>query len=161
MASTIQVSSRSQLHVAPLVFAADLDYIGDVRASTQVLVSFVIVFHLVVFVVEAFLWMQPRVHEAVLHRLSTSAVPAGEQALILRSVLINQGFYNLFLATAAFSGLRFVRSGHETVGRALVVYACLTALAAGIVLASTTTAYIGACLQSLPAALVLVTIRKT
>lgn len=130
------------------------------RTSSQAWVWVVVVFHFAVFVVEAFLWMQPKVHEAVLHRLTDSSVPARDQALILRSVLINQGFYNLFLATAGFSGLRFVRNGHEIVGRTLAIYVCLSALAAGVVLASTTTAYIGACLQAVPAAVALITIAR-
>jgi putative membrane protein len=46
----------------------------------------------------------------------------------------NQGFYNLFLALGIVVGLAMGFSGWATYGRALVDYACLSVLGAGLVL---------------------------
>jgi len=119
------------------------------------LVVFVIVFHLVVFVVETFLWMQPGIYEFALGRLDAPvAVGLHDQALILESLFVNQGFYNLFLAIAGIVGLVAIRGGDARVGAALIAMMCLSALGAGIVLAFSTGAIIGALLQAGPAAVV-------
>jgi putative membrane protein len=119
----------------------------------KALIGFVVVFHLLVFVVEAFLWMQPGVHEFVLSRLgSTFAVDVHVQAAILKRFLVNQGFYNLFLALAGIAGFRLLRRGNARAGYTLIVYMCLSALGAGVVLALSTHAYVGAFLQAVPAA---------
>lgn len=124
---------------------------------TKTLVQFVIFFHLSAFVVEAFLWMRPAVHEAVLGRLTgTSAVALHDQALILKSLFVNQGFYNLFLAIAGIAGLAFLRRGDATIGTTLIAYMCSSAVGAGVVLAVSTGAYIGAFLQAVPPAVALV-----
>lgn len=123
------------------------------------LVLFVIAFHLFAFVLEVFLWMSPAVHEPMLGRLvGRSPVPTYDQALILRPLFVNQGFYNLILAIAGIAGLVFLRRGDGTVGRTLVAYLCVAAVGAGIVLAFSTGAYVGAFLQAAPAALALVVI---
>jgi putative membrane protein len=121
--------------------------------AARTLVLFVILFHLAAFVVEAFLWMRPAVHEAVLGRVTgTSSVALHDQALILKSLFVNQGFYNLFLAIAGIAGLAFLRRGDATIGTTLVAYMCLSAVGAGVVLAFSTGAYVGAFLQAVPAA---------
>jgi putative membrane protein len=74
-------------------------------------------------------------------------------------VLLNQGFYNLLLAVAGIVGLRSIKRGADAAGYALVFYMCLSALGAGIVLALSTRAYLGAVLQSAPAAFALVSLR--
>jgi putative membrane protein len=123
---------------------------------TKPLVLFVVVFHLLVFVVEAFLWMRPGIHGIVLARLSDSLkVDPHEQALILKALFINQGFYNLFLAVAGIAGLALLKRGKAPAGYALIGYMCLSAAGAGLVLALSTTAYVGAFLQAAPAALAL------
>lgn len=120
------------------------------------LALFVIVFHVLVFIVEAFLWMRPAIYEFSLSRFQT-VVPLGlhEQALLLKPLFINQGFYNLFLAAAGIAGFAFIARGREEAGRVLVGYMCASAVGAGIVLAFTSIAYIGALLQALPAAVAL------
>jgi putative membrane protein len=117
---------------------------------------FLIAFHLLVFVFEAFLWMQPLVYERALSKLSgASTLDLHQQALVLKPLFVNQGFYNLFLAGGAVLGLALLRRGDHAAGMALVRYASLSALGAGIVLACTTSAYGGAILQAVPGALVL------
>lgn len=119
-------------------------------------VLFVAFFHVAAFIAEALLWQHPAVHERALTKLNDHlAFAPHDQALILSRVFVNQGFYNLFLALAGLMGLFYVRRGRPTVGYTLVVYMCLFAMAAGAVLASSTRAYVGAFLQSAPAALAL------
>lgn len=122
----------------------------------RTLVLFVIAFHLTIFVVEAFLWMRPGIHELALRRLNDGvSIDAHEQALVLKSVFVNQGFYNLFLAAAGIVGLTFLRRGNASVGYALIGYACLSAVGAGLVLAASTRAYVGAFFQAVPALIAL------
>jgi putative membrane protein len=126
------------------------------KPLAKALLVFAIVFHLIVFVVEAFLWMNPGVHGAVIRRLSDGVTVDPEvQAAILRRLFVNQGFYNLFLALAGIAGFTLLRRGNPAGGRALLVYMCATAVGAGVVLALSTGAYFGAVLQALPAAIAL------
>jgi putative membrane protein len=126
------------------------------NSLVRVLVRFVVAFHLLVFVVETFLWMHPGVHEVVLNRLTdTTSVDPGHQALILRALFVNQGFYNLFLAIAGFSGLLLLRRENTAAGYALIGYMCCSAASAGLVLAFSTRLYVGAFLQAAPPAVAL------
>jgi putative membrane protein len=121
--------------------------------AARLLVLVVAIFHLAVFVAEAFLWMNPAVHVLAIARLTgETGVPLHDQALILKRLFINQGFYNLFLAAAAVAGLVLIARGSVIAGRTLTVYACLSALGAGIVLFLSTQAAVAALLQALPAA---------
>jgi len=125
----------------------------------KAMVLFVVIFHAAIFVVEALLWMNPAVHEFALHRLAiktTLDLPA--QALFLRAFFVNQGFYNLFLAGAGIAGLIFLGRGNAPVGHTLIIYMCMSAAGAGLVLGVSTPATIGAILQGLPAALALAAI---
>jgi putative membrane protein len=119
------------------------------------LVVFAVVFHFLAFVLEAFLWMLPGVHGRVLGRLSSSRIEPHEQALVLKTLFVNQGFYNLFLAITGATGLALMSRGSTQAGRALVASMCLSAVGAGVVLAVSTHAYVGAFLQAVPPALAL------
>jgi putative membrane protein len=120
---------------------------------SRALVLLVVIFHALIFVVESFFWMQPAVYQVALKRLSPlSSSSAHDQALVLKSVFINLGFYNLFLAIAGAAGVIVLALGHSTIGRTLIGYMCLSAVAAGLVLLFSTQAYIGALLQAAPAA---------
>jgi putative membrane protein len=120
------------------------------------LVLFVIVFHALVFVIEAFLWMRPGIYEFSVPRMNGSlTIGIAEQALAMKTVFVNQGFYNLFLAVAGVAGLILLSRGKTQAGHALVCYMCASAVGAGVVLAFTTIAYGGAVLQALPAAIAL------
>ena len=122
----------------------------------KALVLFVVAFHAAIFVVEAFLWMHPAVYEFALNRpaIKTTLDLPG-QALVLQASFVHQGFYNLFLASAGIAGLVFLGRGNEPVGYTLIVYMCLSAVGAGLVLATSTPATIGAILQAVPAVLAL------
>ena len=123
---------------------------------TKALVLFVIIFHMGIFVAEALLWMRPGIYEFVLNRLAnTTALDFHQQALVLRALFVSQGFYNLFLAIAGIAGLVLAGRGNAPAGNTLIVYMCLSALGAGVVLGTSTSATIGAILQAAPAALAL------
>lgn len=128
----------------------------------RTLLWYVILFHFAAFLMEAFLWMQPSVYEAVLPRLvGQSALASHEQASVLKPLFVNQGFYNLFLATAGVVGLGLRRRGDPAAGHALCCYMCLSAVGAGIVLALSTRAYVGAFLQAVPSAVAFVLVWRS
>ena len=129
---------------------------------TKALVFFVITFHVAIFVTEAFLWMRPAIYTFALQRGLNHAVEVDRplQAMVLKSLFINQGFYNLFLAIAGIVGLIFLGRGSILIGKTLLNYMCLSAVGAGLVLALSTTAYIGAFFQVVPAAVALVTMSR-
>ena len=60
-----------------------------------------------------------------------------EQADIVRPMALNQGFYNLFLAVGVLVGLGLVATGNPDAGRAIVLFACLCMVGAGLVLIAT------------------------
>ena len=56
------------------------------------------------------------------------------EARVVKSWAYNQGFYNLFLAAGVAIGLGLVATGEVAAGRALVLFACGSMIAAAIVL---------------------------
>jgi putative membrane protein len=73
------------------------------------------------------------------------------EARVVRAWAYNQGFYNLFLAAGVAIGLGLVVAGEVTAGRALVLFACGSMIAAGIVLVLHRRELLGAALlQSVP-----------
>jgi putative membrane protein len=128
----------------------------------KALALFVILFHIIIFVAEAFLWMRPAFYEVALNRLNGASVLAlDEQALALKAVFVNLGFYNLFLAIAGITGFYFLGRRNAPVGFVLMRFMCFFAIGAGIVLAVSTTAYVGAFLQAVPAAFALVLMSRS
>jgi putative membrane protein len=83
-------------------------------------------FHVAAFAMESFLFDRPAVQRMLLGR--------PEPAPGVRLWAFNQGFYNLFLAAGPIAGLIAAGLGHESVGRALVVYSCAFMAACGVVL---------------------------
>lgn len=57
-----------------------------------------------------------------------------EQASIVEPFMYNQGWYNLFLAFAAFAGILLAEKWVKNVGETLAIYACLSMLGAALVL---------------------------
>ena len=55
-------------------------------------------------------------------------------AAVVRSWAYNQGFYNLFLAVGVALGLGLVATGDIASGRVLLLFACGSMVAAGVVL---------------------------
>ncbi|MFT7372781.1 MAG: putative membrane protein [Oleiphilaceae bacterium] len=110
-----------------------------------------IVIHVLVFVGESLLWGNPLIIERVLSKIDAPAgISLSDQAQILEVLFYNQGFYNLFVALGGVGGLILYKYGRIQEGIVLVCYMCLFALGAGVVLASTTTAYPAAVIQGLP-----------
>ncbi len=83
--------------------------------------------HVLFFILESVSFSQPTV--AARFGLSTP-----EQIAMVRPMAFNQGFYNLFLAIGVVGGLALVGSGSAEAGRAIVVFACASMVAAGVVL---------------------------
>jgi putative membrane protein len=79
------------------------------------------------FVLESVLFMRPTVFRRF--GLTTEA-----DAQIVRSFAYNQGFYNVFLTVGVVIGLALVATGDIASGRVLVLFACGSMIAAGVVL---------------------------
>lgn len=96
---------------------------------TQIAAVFMGVTLVAVFVLESFLFRQPRFHPIFL-------IEPGQEAVV-RLWVVNQGFYNLFFGIAAVSGVVLARTGNQDVGTALVVFTSASMVVSGIVLAVT------------------------
>ncbi|MCW6010941.1 DUF1304 domain-containing protein [Micromonospora sp. CPCC 205371] len=96
----------------------------NVVAQVAALVAGLI--HIMIFTMESVLFTRPAVHGTF--GVKASDLPAA------RPWAFNQGFYNLFLALGAIGGLIVVWAGSDSDGRAVVVFACASMLAAAIVL---------------------------
>jgi putative membrane protein len=83
--------------------------------------------HVWFFVLESLWFSRP----AVWARFGLSS---DEEARTVRSFAFNQGFYNLFLAVGVAIGLLLAGTGDPVSGRAIVLFACGSMVAAGVVL---------------------------
>ncbi len=83
--------------------------------------------HVYIFVLESVLWTGPRARRV----FGTTE----DEALATRSMALNQGFYNLFLAIVTVVGSVFLGAGSSDVGAALVLAGTGSMLAAAVVLA--------------------------
>jgi putative membrane protein len=97
-----------------------------VNVVTQIFAVIAVLFHLVAFILESFLFHRPDVQTFLLGR--------PEPAPGVRLWAFNQGFYNLFLAAGPVAGLVSYYAGDESVGRALVIYGCAFMAGCGVVL---------------------------
>lgn len=123
-----------------------------INRTTKMLVFFILFVHLLFFLLEAILWMQPFVYNILIELLDTkTAVDYPTQAQVLKSLFINQGFYNLFLVVGGLFGLISLKKNRHSQGYALLLLFCFSAAGAGIVLAFSTKAYVLAFLQAVPA----------
>ncbi|MFD1814287.1 DUF1304 domain-containing protein [Rhodococcus gannanensis] len=96
-------------------------------AVAQVAAVIAAAVHLVVFVLEAFVFTRPSVHRGVFG-VPTADVPA------VRLWAFGVGFYNLFIGAGMIAGLALWWTGHETPGRTLVIYLAIFMFLSGIVL---------------------------
>ena len=85
--------------------------------------------HVLFFAYESVLFERPDVHARFQTR--TEDVPA------VKPWAYNQGFYNLFLAVGALVGAVLALAGQETVGLALILFACGSMVSAALVLVVT------------------------
>lgn len=91
-----------------------------------ILIFLAVVFHLYVFILESLTWRRPKTWK-------TFGIANQEQADIIAPMAFNQGFYNLFLALGAASGLALLGI-NSTVAITLMVFAALCMVGAGTVL---------------------------
>jgi len=83
--------------------------------------------HLWFFALESLWFMRPTVWRRF-------GITSEADAAVARSFAYNQGFYNLFLAVGVALGLGLVATGGVESGRVLVLFACGSMVAAGVVL---------------------------
>ena len=83
--------------------------------------------HIWFFVLESLWFMRPRVW-------GRFGLASQAEATVVRSFAYNQGFYNLFLAAGVAIGLALIAMGDPVAGRAIVLFACGSMIAAAIVL---------------------------
>ena len=118
-------------------------------AVSQVAALVAALVHVLIFAMESVLWMRPAVHRRF-------GVRSAEQAATTRTLMLNQGFYNLFLAVGIGVGLVMLHSGRESAGTASVVVCCASIVAAAVVLLGTDRKLARAALiQGLPPAVAL------
>ena len=79
------------------------------------------------FVLESLWFMRPSVWRRF-------GLDSDEEARIVRSFAYNQGFYNLFLAAGVAIALALVATGDTVSARAILLFACGSMVAAGVVL---------------------------
>jgi len=79
------------------------------------------------FIMESVWFMRPSVW-------SRFGIRNADDAATVRSFAFNQGFYNLFLAAGVAIGLVLIVTGNVPAGRAIVLFACGSMVAAGSVL---------------------------
>ena len=91
-----------------------------------VLAALAALLHVYIFVMESITWTSPGTRRV----FGTTE----EEALATRSMALNQGFYNLFLALEVAVGIVLHVVGHEDLGVALVLAGVGSMLAAALVL---------------------------
>lgn len=109
--------------------------------------------HVLFFVMESLTWQQPRTWR-------TFGISSQADADTTAPLAYNQGFYNLFLAAGAATGILViaVSDTQDAIGWTLIVFACASMLAAALVLLSTGFSYArAAAIQGGPALLAVVT----
>lgn len=83
--------------------------------------------HVYFFAMESLWFMRPSVWRRF-------GLASEADARVVRSFAYNQGFYNLFLAAGVVIGLGLIGLGDPVAGRAIVLFACGSMIAAAIVL---------------------------
>ncbi|WP_091232056.1 DUF1304 domain-containing protein [Microbacterium sp. 3J1] len=84
-------------------------------------------FHVFIFALESLKWTEPETRKIF-------GVASEADAVTMKQLAFNQGFYNLFLALTALLGVGFVIIGLQTVGLTLVFAGTGMMLAAALVL---------------------------
>lgn len=122
------------------------------RTAAFVVAALAALLHVYIWWMESVAWTRPEIWKRF-------GVADQEAADTTRPMAYNQGFYNLFLAVGAAVGIGLWAAGHDAAGRALVLFACGSMLAAALVLLTTGKAYARAAASqgTLPALAVLLT----
>ncbi|VAW45819.1 hypothetical protein MNBD_GAMMA03-490 [hydrothermal vent metagenome] len=125
------------------------------NSGTLVFAILTAMFHILFFVAESLLWLEPYIYQSFLSS-SEASIGLFEQAKLMETIFFNQGFYNLFLALGLVAGIFFAKRGDGVRGTTLISFCCLFAFGAGIVLALSAGALLGAAVQSFPPMIALV-----
>ena len=108
--------------------------------------------HVWIFAMESLWFMRPKVR-------GRFGLRSEEEARVARSWAYNQGFYNLFLAAGVVIGLALLVAGDFEAARALVLFACGSMVAAGVVLYLHNPRYLrAAAMQAVPPAVAIAAI---
>jgi putative membrane protein len=83
--------------------------------------------HVWFFVLESLWFMRPTVYRRF-------GIESEADAEVVRSFAYNQGFYNLFLAAGVAIGIVLVALREAVAGEAILLFACGSMIAAGVVL---------------------------
>ena len=83
--------------------------------------------HVWFFVLESLWFMRPAVYRRF-------GIESEADATVARSFAFNQGFYNLFLAVGVAIGIALVALRNPAAGEAILLFACGSMIAAGVVL---------------------------
>lgn len=127
---------------------------AELDTFSKILLPFVLLVHIMFFILEALLWIWPEVHAPLIELLNNPVnSDTWTQALTLKNLFINQGFYNLFLVITGVWGYFLILKRQYAAGYALLMVLCFSAAGAGIVLAFSTKAYLLAFFQAVPAIL--------
>jgi putative membrane protein len=111
----------------------------------QVAAAIAALIHVWFFLMESVWFLQPRV-------FSRFGLASEEQAQVVRPFAYNQGFYNLFLAAGVVIGLGLIWTGGTEAGRAVVLFATGSMVAAGGVLVMNNSRFLrAAAIQVVPA----------
>lgn len=110
-----------------------------------------ILFHIWAFIMESVLFMKPKIYKIF-------GVRTFDEALSMKLLAFNQGFYNLFLALVMILGLVLIRSTHAgQIGAGLLIASSFCMMGAGAVLiASKPLAWPAGLIQAVPPLIVLV-----
>jgi putative membrane protein len=100
--------------------------------------------HVYFFVLESLWFMRPAVW-------SRFGLDSDADARVTRSFAYNQGFYNLFLAAGVAIGIALTALGKPEAGGAIVLFACGSMVAAGVVLVAHNRSFLrAAAIQAVP-----------
>ncbi|RKG80693.1 DUF1304 domain-containing protein [Corallococcus terminator] len=93
----------------------------------QVFAVIAALIHVLFFVMESVLFSQPKVWKRF-------GLKSQSDADVAKPIMLNQGFYNLFLALGVFVGVALVHTASVASGVAAVMFGCACMLLAALVL---------------------------
>ena len=136
----------------------DNSYPHNLSKTAIIFVVLTAIFHVLFFVAESILWLQPYIYENFLSQAGQFEVDINTQAKIMETVFFNQGFYNLFLALGLLYGLFTFHKSRSKEAQFLIKYICLYCVGAALVLFFSAGAIKGAIVQGIPPLVALIAI---
>ncbi len=127
-------------------------YAHPMTAVALIFAGLAALLHVLFFKLESLDWKKPKTWK-------TFGLASQADADTTASLAFNQGFYNLFLAIGAGTGVALITfcDTRDTIGWTLIIFACASMLAASLVLLSTGKSYArAAAIQGGPALVAIV-----